>query len=106
MLGRATPPGRTTSLTQRSNMTEYSFYKGIRYQNANPRQSQRRNKERARGAQLPRRRVTMGEPNHCGGAPKGPNSIRSTFFSTVHLLPKDLSFERVAPNLFLAPGAI
>jgi len=27
------------------------------------------------------------------GARKSPNSVTSTFFNTVHLLPKDLSFE-------------
>jgi len=39
------------------------------------------------------------------GAPKSTNNITSTFFNTVHLLPKDLSFEhREAPHLLLAPA--
>jgi len=52
-----------------------------------------------KGAQFPGRRITM-------GAPKSPNNVTDTFFSTVHLLPKDLRFEHGAPNLLLAPGAI
>jgi len=31
-------------------------------------------------------------PNHCGG-PKSQNNVTSTFFKTVHLLPKELRFE-------------
>jgi len=69
-----------------------------------------------KGAQFPGR-ITMGAPNHCGGAPKSPNNVTSGFFSVddnvtstfinpVHLLPKDLSWEHGAPNLFLALGAI
>jgi len=65
-----------------------------------------------RGTQFPWCRITMGAPNHCGerrmavGAPKSPNIVTSTFFNTVHLLPKDLSFEHGTPNVLLAPGAI
>ena len=32
-------------------------------------------------------------PNHCGG-PNTHNNVISTFFKTIHLLPKDLSFEQ------------
>jgi len=39
-------------------------------------------------------------------APKNANNVASTVFNTVHLLPEDLRFEHVAPNLILAPGAI
>jgi len=39
-------------------------------------------------------------------APKSPNSVTSTFFNTVHLLPKNPRFEHGAANLLLAPGAI
>jgi len=35
------------------------------------------------GAQFPGRRIIM-------GVPKNPNNVTSTFFNTVHLLPKDL----------------
>jgi len=52
-------------------------------------------------------------PNHYGGAdslreaPKSLNNVASTFFKTVHLLPKDLKFEHGGrQNLLLAPGAI
>ena len=61
------------------------------------------------GAQFPGRRITMGAPNHCGGrrrAPKSPDNVTCTFFNAVHLLPKDLRFERGAPNLLLALGPI
>jgi len=58
------------------------------------------------------RDVAMGQegtiprsPNHCGGA-KSPNNVTSSFFKTLHLLPKDLSFERGCGKLFFAPGAI
>jgi len=50
--------------------------------------------------------------NHCGGrgmtarGTKKSNSVASTFLNAVHSLPKDLRFERGAPNLLLAPGAI
>jgi len=40
------------------------------------------------------------------GAPKSPNNVTSTFFNTVHLLPKDLSFEHGALNLLLILDAI
>jgi len=33
------------------------------------------------------------------GALKSPNSVTITFFNTVHLLPKDLSFEYGGTNL-------
>jgi len=60
--------------------------------------SQGRN-EGGKGGTIPR------APNHCvgaewlRGAPKGPNSVASTFFNTVHLLPKDLSFEHEGAEL-------
>ena len=37
---------------------------------------------------------------------KRPNNVTSTFFNTVHMLPKDLRFEHGAPNLLTVPGAI
>ena len=49
-------------------------------------------------------------PNHYGGAkslrgaPKSPNNVRSTFFNTVHLPPKDFRFEHGGPNLFVTSG--
>jgi len=46
-------------------------------------------------AQRPGRRIS-------GGALKSPDNVASTFFNTVHLLPKDLRFEHRAPNLFLS----
>jgi len=53
-----------------------------------------------------------GASNHYGcterllEAPKNPNKVTSTFFNTVHLLPKDLRFEHGVPNLLPAQGAI
>jgi len=38
------------------------------------------------------------------GAPKRPNYVTSTFFNTVHMLPKDLSFEHGAAKLAYCPG--
>jgi len=43
--------------------------------------------------------------NHYG-PPKSTSNVTSTFFSAVHLFPKDLKFEHGAPNLLLASGAI
>jgi len=49
-------------------------------------------------------------PNHYGGAkslrgaPKCPNNVRSTFFNTVDLLPKDFRFEHGGPNLLVTSG--
>jgi len=62
--------------------------------------------EKGKGGTIPR------APNHHGGAeslreaPKRPNNVTSAFFSTVHLLPKDLRFEHGVPNSKLAycPG--
>ena len=54
-------------------------------------------------------RVTTGAPNHCGcaewlrGAPKSPNNVTSTFLNTVHLLPRDLSFEQWGAKLASCP---
>jgi len=39
--------------------------------------------------------------NHCGGAPKSPNSVASTFFN---MLPKDLRFEHGRTKLVSCPG--
>jgi len=64
------------------------------------------------GARFPGCRVTMGAPNHCGGAewlrrvPKSPNNLTSTSFIKVPLLRKNLSFNMGAPNLLLASGAV
>jgi len=38
------------------------------------------------------------------GAPKSPNNVISTFFNTVHLLPKDLRFEHGSTKLASCPG--
>jgi len=49
-------------------------------------------------------------PNHCegrritAGPPKSPNNVTSAFFNTVHLLPKDLSFEHWDTELASCPG--
>ena len=64
-----------------------------------------------------RRGVTRGQlgaiprvPNHYGqrlmtaGAPKSPNNVTSTFFNTVHLLPKDLKFEQGGAKRASCPG--
>jgi len=59
---------------------------------------QRRN-ERGQGGTIPL------VPNHCGG-PKSHNNVISTFFNTVHMLPKGLRFEHGGANLFLAPSVI
>jgi len=40
------------------------------------------------------------------GAPKRPNNVTSTFFNTVHLLPKDLRFKHGGAKLAYCPGAI
>jgi len=41
------------------------------------------------------------------GLPKSSNNVASTFFNTVHLLPKDLRFEHGAVKLAsMTPGAI
>ena len=50
-----------------------------------------------RGAQFPGRRIPM-------GAPKSPNNVTSTFFNTVHLVPKDLRFEHGGVKLASCPG--
>ena len=55
--------------------------------------------ERNKGGKIPQ------EPNHYGGdewlrgAPKSPNNVTSTFFNTVHLLPKDLRYEHGGAKL-------
>jgi len=49
---------------------------------------------------------------YCGGlekstsksVPKSPNNVTSNFFNTVHLLPKDLSFEHGGAKLASCPG--
>jgi len=54
---------------------------------------------RGQGGAIPREPSHYGAPFHCGGrrmaagSPKSPNNITSTFFNTVHLLAKDLSFD-------------
>jgi len=47
-----------------------------------------RNEEKARGSQLPGRRMTMGH-QITAGVPKSANNVTSTFFNTVLLLAKD-----------------
>ena len=47
---------------------------------------------RGQGGTIPR------GPNHCGGT-KSHNNVASTFFNTVHLLPKDLRFEHGGAKL-------
>jgi len=37
-------------------------------------------------------------------APKSPNNVAHTFFNTVHLLPKDLSFQHGVAKLASCPG--
>ena len=53
----------------------------------------------ARGVQHPGCRIT-------GGDAESPNNVASTFFNTLHLLPKTPGSNMGVPNLFLAPGAI
>jgi len=54
----------------------------------------------------------MGPSNHCGGAgwlreaSKSLYNVTSTFFNTVRLLPKDLSFEHGGAKVASFPGAI
>ena len=68
-----------------------------------------RNDGRARWAQIPGRQITLGAPNYCSGAEwllgalKSPNNVTSTFFSAVHLLPKDLRFEHEGAKLASCP---
>ena len=50
-----------------------------------------------RGTKFPGRWITT-------GAPKSPNNVASTFFNTVHLLPKDLRFEHWGAKLASCPG--
>ena len=38
------------------------------------------------------------------GAPKSSNNVTSTFFNTVHLLPKDLKFEHGGAKRASCPG--
>jgi len=59
--------------------------------------TQGRNDVVARGAQFPGRRIAM-------GAPKSPNNVTSTLFSTVDLLPNDLTFEHGGAKLASCPG--
>ena len=51
---------------------------------------------------------TIPHPTNYWGAPKSPSNVSSTFFNTVHSLPKNFAVgsNMGAPNLFLAPGAI
>ena len=57
--------------------------------------------EGGKGEQFPGRRTT----ESLLGTPKSPNNVISTFFNTLHLLPKDLRLEHRAPNLrLLAPS--
>ena len=49
-----------------------------------------------RGAQFPGRQITT-------EAPKSPNNVRSTFFNTVNLLPKELRFEHGGAKLASCP---
>jgi len=52
----------------------------------------------------------MGAPNHCGstewlrGALKSPNNVASSFFNTIHLLPKDVECEPRGAKLASCPG--
>jgi len=39
-----------------------------------------------------------------GGGPKSPNNVTSTFFHTVHLLPKELRFEDGGAKLAFCHG--
>jgi len=54
--------------------------------------------------------VIPGAPSHYGGGQitvegaKSPNNVANNFFSTVHLLPKDLSFKHGGPKLASCPG--
>jgi len=63
-------------------------------------------KQGRKGGTVPRAPNDYGGAESLCGALKSPDNATSTFFKTVHLLPKDLRFEHWAPNLLLAPGAI
>jgi len=46
-----------------------------------------------KGAQFLRCQIAAGVPNDCGGMPKSPKNVISSFFKRIHLLPKGLRFE-------------
>jgi len=53
-----------------------------------------------RGAQFPGHRITTGAPNDCGAA----EMSQSTFFNTVHLLPRYLRFDHGGAKPASCPG--
>jgi len=60
----------------------------------------------ARGRNSPSAESLWGRETTAGGteSPKSPNSVTSTLFNTVHLLPKDLTFEHGGAKLASCPG--
>ena len=68
--------------------------------------------EGGKGAQFPRRRITMGAPNHLRGrrmtaeGAEQSQQYRKVLSSTVHLLRKHLRFEHGAVKLASCPGPI
>jgi len=68
--------------------------------------------EWGKGGAIPWVTSHYGDAKWLRDARKSPNNVTSTFFNSVHLLPKDLSFEHGGAtclnerNLLLAPGTI
>jgi len=56
----------------------------------------------ARGKQFPSAKSLRGALNDCG-APKIPNNVTSTFFNTVHLLPKNIRFKHGGTKIAFCP---
>ena len=72
----------------------YRFDAALQFMNASCRGVMREE----RGT-VPRSSNHHGGPKSLRGAPRKNNNVTSTFFSTVHLLPKDLRFERGGDKL-------
>ena len=53
---------------------------------------------------IPRAPIHYGGAESLREAPKSPNTITSTFFNTVNLLPKELRFEHGGTKLVFCPG--
>jgi len=59
----------------------------------------------SKGTQFPGRRITMGEPNYCGGAEK-PEQCRKYFLQQHICFRKTVGSNMGTPNLFIAQGAV
>jgi len=58
---------------------------------------------RGKRGTFPGRLITIGAPNHCGGADNTKN-VTSTFFNTVNLFAKELKFEHGDAKFASCPG--